>query len=99
MPSLASGCRDCTAWAATCAVEWRRMLRPSALSILTGSTTSSADSGRWRSRSSPLTRTATMLRSFPNRSSPVVVVSVTRCSRVSSEAMVIDMLDTYGFLP
>ena len=27
MPSLASGNRSCTAWAITCAVEWRRIAR------------------------------------------------------------------------
>src|SRR5215218_9274437 len=70
------------------------MFNPSGLLILTGSTTSSGSSGKCRSRSLSLTRTATMVRSSPNRSSPVVVVSVTRCSRVLSEAMVIDMLDT-----
>ena len=36
MPSFASGNRSWTAWASTCAVECRRMSRPSALSIATG---------------------------------------------------------------
>ena len=38
MPSLASGNSSCTACAITCAVEWRRMSRPSVLSIATAST-------------------------------------------------------------
>ena len=40
MPSLASGNSSCTAWAMTCAVEWRRMSRPSSEEISTGSTSS-----------------------------------------------------------
>ena len=33
MPSLASGKMSCTAWASTCAVEWRSTLSPSGESI------------------------------------------------------------------
>ena len=58
MPSFASGNSCCTAWASTCAVEWRRIDRPSGLPARTGSTTSPAASGYARSRSSPLTRAA-----------------------------------------
>ena len=58
MPSLASGNSSCTAWAITWAVEWRRMSRPSGLSIATGSTSSPSASSWARSRSSPPTRAA-----------------------------------------
>ncbi|CAM5326068.1 hypothetical protein SVIOM342S_07650 [Streptomyces violaceorubidus] len=40
MPSLASGNSSCTACAMTCAVEWRRMSRPSSEEISTPSTVS-----------------------------------------------------------
>jgi hypothetical protein len=52
-----------------------------------------SSSGRCRSRSSPLTRTATIVLSSPNRSSPVVV-SLTRWLSTFSPTTVIDMLDT-----
>ena len=58
MPSVASGNSCCTAWASTCAVEWRRIDRPSGLPACTGSTASPAASGYARSRSSPFTRAA-----------------------------------------
>src|SRR5690349_22533776 len=58
IPSLASGNSSCTACAMTCAVEWRRMLRPSALSMLMGSSSSSADTSRERSLRAPLTLAA-----------------------------------------
>ena len=59
MPSFASVCRAWTAWAATWAAECRRMASPSGLSMAIGSTSAPAGSGRFRSRNSPLTRTAT----------------------------------------
>ena len=60
----------CTACAITCAVEWRRMLRPSGEYDVTGSTVSFSVTVVARSFSSPLTRMATTARSV-NRSNPV----------------------------
>ena len=67
---LRLGIDRCTAWASTCAAEWRRMLRPSGESIVTGSTASVVVVVAARSFSSPLTRMATTERSV-NRSNPV----------------------------
>ena len=47
------GSRSCTAWASTCAVEWRSTLSPSGESIATGSTSVSASGAQSRSRSRP----------------------------------------------
>src|ERR1700753_3526946 len=70
IPSFASGLIDCTACAVTCAAEWRRMLRPSGESRVTGSTVSVVVVVAARSFSSPLTRMATTFRSV-NNSQPV----------------------------
>src|SRR5690349_12977528 len=64
----------CTAWAITCAVEWRRMFRPSGESIATGSTVSVVVTVVALSLSSPLTRKATTARSG-NRSNPVCALT------------------------
>ena len=90
MPSLASGYSAWTACAVTWAVECRRMARPSGESMATASTSSSGANSRARSRSSPLTRMATTVRSAPNRSSPVVAVSTTRASRESGRTTVME---------
>src|SRR3712207_3388584 len=94
MPSLASACRDCTACAATWGGEWRGMFNPSGLSMATRPPLAPPGESRSRSRSSPLTRTATTVRSLPYRSRPVVPVPVTVSWATPSEVMVIDMEDT-----
>ena len=61
MPSLASGKRSCTAWASTCAVEWRSTPARPAESTATGSTSVSASGAQARSRSRPVgSRTTTI---------------------------------------
>ncbi len=72
MPSLACGSISCTAWASTCAVEWRSTSRPSCSAAVTGSTVSPSARTCARSRSSPLTRATRTARSSPNRSAAVV---------------------------
>ena len=61
MPSFASGKTSCTAWASTCAVEWRSTFSPSGLSSATGSTATSSAGRQSRSRSWPCgSRTTTI---------------------------------------
>src|SRR4051812_26504951 len=78
MPSLALGLTSCTAWASTCAAEWRRTARPSSEPTVTGSTTSPSASTWARSRSWPFTRATTTALSSPNRSAAVVSAATDR---------------------
>ncbi len=48
-----------TAWARTCADEWRRMWSPSSSERVTTANSASSVMGRSRSTSAPLSRTAT----------------------------------------
>ena len=95
MPSLASGHSCCTAWASTWAVEWRRMSRPSALSIATGST-SSPSSSTWDEvpqlarRPAPRPRRASSV----NSSHALVPVVTVRSSRASAASRAILISDT-----
>ena len=54
MPKVASGKRSSTAWASTCAVEWRIVYSPRSLSAVTMATRSPSASSVPRSRSVPL---------------------------------------------
>ncbi len=95
MPSFVSGNSSCTAWASTCAVECRRMARPSGLSMPTGCTRSPSASGQARSLSSPLILAAIaapamesplmLVLSLPlavsSSACPAVVPASTTCSR------------------
>ena len=54
----ARGTAGVTAWASTCAVEWRSTWRPSSVRTSTGSTAASPAGTKERSRSSPSTRAA-----------------------------------------
>src|ERR1700742_1849382 len=73
----------------TCAVEWRRIARPSGSLIRTGSTTSPGSTGLARSRSWPLTRAAITAcspgcwspRAASARAAPAVVPAWTTSSR------------------
>lgn len=94
MPSLASGKSSCTACAMTCAVEWRRMFRPSSEEISTGSTVSPSFTSYARSFSSPAMRAATMVRSPAKSSAAVVPVATTRSSRSESRWMITRTSDT-----
>src|SRR5688500_15687632 len=59
MANLAPGKRSRTAWAMTCAVEWRRTARPSSLSSVTTATLAPSGRGAPRSVDVPSTVTAT----------------------------------------
>src|SRR5665811_1130225 len=96
MPSFASACRSCTAWAATCADEWRRIARPASEVARTTSTVAPSGTSWARSKVSPSICMATTDWSSPKRSSPVVVPGSSRTSEESSRTTV--MVDTV-FLP
>src|SRR5688572_10007795 len=53
IPNFASRNRPCTAWASTCAAEWRSTLSPSGLDSGTGSTCTSSSGTQERSRKDP----------------------------------------------
>src|SRR5674476_389598 len=84
MPSFASARRSCTAWAAMCADEWRRIARPSSEVARIASTVEPSDTSWARSKVSPATFMATTDWSSPKRSSPVVVPCRSFTSEVSA---------------
>src|SRR6476661_11074006 len=97
MPSLALGCTSCTAWASTCAAEWRRTARPSSESMVTGSTASPSDSTCARSRSSPPTRATTTALSPANRSPAVVPAATDRSLPAMTTVMSADTMSSLGW--
>src|SRR6202011_4936734 len=80
MPNLACGNRSWTAWANTCAVEWRMTLRPSSVLAAIGMTSASASGAQLRSRSLPsASRTTTIASGAPrlgNPASPTAAAAV-----------------------
>src|SRR5579875_2189951 len=79
MPSLASVYRSWTAWASTCAAEWRSTARPSWLDMATGSTSVPAAGAQLRSRSTPSGPRTTTTASGPVPGSPA---AATACAHV-----------------
>ena len=72
MPSLASGKSCCTAWASTCAAEWRITARPSSVSAGTGATSTSSSGAQARSLSTPSGARTTITASCPCERQPGV---------------------------
>src|SRR5438445_4573197 len=70
MANLAPGQRSRTAWAITCAVEWRRTARPSSVSAVTMATVAPSGSGRVRSRGWSSTIAATAAFASPRPIDP-----------------------------
>src|SRR6476646_2046191 len=97
MPRRAEGWTSCTAWASTCAAEWRRTARPSSESMVTGSTASPSASTCARSRSSPPTRATTTALSPANRSPAVVPAATDRSLPAMTTVMSADTMSSLGW--
>jgi hypothetical protein len=93
MEYLAPGNSWVTACAITCAVEWRRMWRPSSVESVTMATAAWSGSGRSRSNSAPSTvaATAALARRLPIdvATSPAVVPAAYSRSEPSGRVIVI----------
>src|SRR4051794_9985492 len=93
MEYLAPGKSWVTAWAITCAVEWRRTWRPSSLLSVTMATAAWSGNGRPRSSSDPstLAATAALARRLPidAATSPAVVPAAYSRSEPSGREIVI----------